>query len=155
MSAKEIHFSSDARTEIGHPCEIMGDLQFIRRHRGSLDGLKVAFVGEVSNLCMSWLEAAVRLPITVTQIAPEEYLASLALINGLNAEALGHDSTSTDLSTALENVDLIYTDCWPKPNATLSKDQIRDWFLPYQITASHLSGRRPICHPRPCRPMKP
>jgi ornithine carbamoyltransferase len=59
----------NARTNFSHPCEIIGDLQFIRKYRGSLDGLKVVFVGEVTNLCMSWFEAAARFPITVTQTA--------------------------------------------------------------------------------------
>src|SRR5262249_16577488 len=60
----------NARTNYNHPCEILGDLQYIRGKRGSLEGLNVAFVGEASNLCMSWFEAATRLPLTVTQIAP-------------------------------------------------------------------------------------
>ncbi len=143
----------NARTEIGHPCEIMGDLQFIRRHRGTLDGLKVAFVGEVSNLCMSWLEAAVRLPIAVTQVAPEDYLAAPALLNGLNAEALGHISSSPDLSTALKGVDLIYTDCWPKTRDAAAKEHIRDLFLPYQITAAHLSSLKAGAIFLPCPPV--
>jgi ornithine carbamoyltransferase len=143
----------NARTEISHPCEIMGDLQFIRRHRGSLDGLKVAFVGEVSNLCMSWLEAAVRLPITVTQVAPEDYFAAPALVNGLNAEALGHISTSTDLTSALQNVDLIYTDCWPKTTDAAARTHIRDLFLPYQITAQHLATLKQGSIFLPCPPV--
>ena len=43
-------------TDYSHPCEIMGDLQFVRKHRGSLDDLNVIFVGEVTNLCMSWFD---------------------------------------------------------------------------------------------------
>lgn len=143
----------NARTEISHPCEIMGDLQFIRRTRGSLTELNVVFVGEVSNLCMSWLETAVRFPISVTQVAPRPYLASSALLNGLNAEALGHVSTTDDLFTALKGVDLIYTDCWPKPNAVFTKNKIRDLFLPYQITAEHLIDLKDEAIFLPCPPV--
>lgn len=50
----------NAMTDHNHPCEIIGDLQFIRRRRGSLEGLKVVFAGGVTNLFRSWLEAAVR-----------------------------------------------------------------------------------------------
>lgn len=143
----------NARTNISHPCEIMGDLQFIRRHRTSLDGLKVAFVGELTNLCMSWMEAAVRFPITVTQIAPEGYLATQALLNGLNATAVGHISTTTDLQTALHGVDLIYTDCWPRPNDTFTKEHIRQLFAPYQITAVHLAALNERSIFLPCPPV--
>lgn len=70
----------NARTDFSHPCEIMGDLQYIRTYRGSLDELKVVFVGEVTNLCMSWFEAAVKFPIQVTQVAPIGYEADQDLL---------------------------------------------------------------------------
>ena len=46
----------NARTDYNHPCEVVGDLQYVRKVRGSLDDLTVVFVGEVTNLCMSWLK---------------------------------------------------------------------------------------------------
>lgn len=144
----------NARTNFSHPCEIMGDLQFIRRQRGSLDGLNVVFVGEVSNLCMSWLEAAARFPIRVTQIAPEGYLASQALMDGLNVQAVGEVGTGTDLEKALAGqVDLVYTDCWPKPSDSLTKTQIRELFLSYQITENHLAGLKEGAIFLPCPPV--
>lgn len=135
----------NARTNFSHPCEIMGDLQFIRKTRGSLDGLNVVFVGEVTNLCMSWFEAAVRFPIRVTQIAPEGYIASETLIHQLNAQAMGEVASSTVL--AVDDADLIYTDCWPKTA------NISTLFLPYQITGSHLSRLREGAIFLPCPPV--
>ena len=44
----------NARTDYNHPCEILGDLAYIRARRGSLQGLKVAFVGEATNVCHPW-----------------------------------------------------------------------------------------------------
>lgn len=129
----------NARTNQNHPCEIMGDLQFVRKQRGSLDGLKVVFVGEIGNMCRTWLEAAARFPIQVTQVAPEGYLASETLLNTLRSDMMGAVSTSTDLESALRDADLIYTDCWPKPNDTVPKEVIRDLFLPYQITTERLA----------------
>ncbi len=79
----------NARTERNHPCEIIGDLQYVRRGRKSLEGLEVVFVGERTNLCGSWFEAARVLPIRVTQVAPAEYLTSPAELEALNAGAAG------------------------------------------------------------------
>src|SRR4030067_2863860 len=45
----------NARTDFNHPCEILGDLQYIKRVRKSLADLNVVFVGEVTNICMSWI----------------------------------------------------------------------------------------------------
>jgi ornithine carbamoyltransferase len=143
----------NARTNIGHPCEIMGDLQFVRCQRGSLDGLKVVFVGEVTNLGMSWLEAGARFPIRVTQVAPEPYLADQALLSRLRTQAAGEIATSADLHTALTGADLVYTDCWPKPGDAVSKDQIRALFLSYQITAQHLNRLHSGAIFLPCPPV--
>lgn len=129
----------NARTDFSHPCEIMGDLQFIRQRRGSLDGLKVVFAGEVTNLCMSWFEAAVRFPIEVIQIAPEGYLAPSELLTTLNTGAMGRISIGTNLDAALESANLIYTDCWPKTSDPAKAEMIRRLFLPYQITTKHLA----------------
>jgi ornithine carbamoyltransferase len=105
----------NARTDHNHPCEVLSDLQFVRRRRGSLDGLKVVFAGEVTNLCTSWFEAAVRLPIQVIQVAPPRYGIDLARLVSLNAGAAGRVSVCHDLESAVESeTDVIYTDCWPK-----------------------------------------
>ncbi len=141
----------NARTNYSHPCEIMGDLQFIRKYRGSLDGLKVVFVGEVTNLCMSWFEAAARFPITVTQVAPADYLADSALIERICANGPRTIETCLELETDIEKADLIYTDCWPKSQDAEAAKKIAEQFLPYQINGKLLSklGRNSMFLPCP------
>lgn len=126
----------NARTDYNHPCEIIGDLQYIRRQRGSIDELNVVFVGEVTNLCTSWFNAAVQLPISVIQVAPEQYLLPSSQLEKLNRNAKGSIQVSTEINSSITKAtDLIYTDCWPSHEDT---DKIRDVFLPYQITEEHL-----------------
>ena len=143
----------NARTEHNHPCEIMGDLQFIRVHRGSLDGLNVVFVGEVTNLCMSWFEAAVRFPIKVTQISPLGYEAKARLVKDLNSKAFGNIAVSNDLDSCIENADLVYTDCWPGADNAEMKENIKKQFLPYQISTKHLSRLKRKSIFLPCPPV--
>ncbi len=143
----------NARTDFNHPCEIMGDLQFIRKYRGSLDGLKVIFVGELSNICMSWFEAAVKFPISVTQVAPENYLADTETLNNMNSSALGSINTSTELEPLLCKADLLYTDCWPKSDDNQMYEQIKSQFLPYQITEKDLSMLHEKAMFLPCPPV--
>lgn len=143
----------NARTNYNHPCEILGDMQFIRKYRGSLEGLNVIFVGEVTNLCMSWFEAAIRLPISVTQVAPVDYLADQKLLDTLNAGARGSISTSTDIAPLLSKADLIYTDCWPHSDNDLDRQRIREQFLPYQITSKHLRALHEKAMFLPCPPV--
>src|SRR5512142_59922 len=79
----------NARTNHNHPCEILGDLAYIRARRGQLDGLKVAFVGEATNLCHPWFEAAARLPIEVVQVCPEGYSIDENLLTEIKQDAIG------------------------------------------------------------------
>lgn len=128
----------NARTDRSHPCEILGDLMYLRGRRGALDGLKVVFVGEPSNLCKSWLEAASVLPIEVVQVCPAGYEVDDAELAELDTGATGKLGVTNDLEEALVDVDLIYTDCWPKAASTEDREKIREAFLPYQITPRHL-----------------
>jgi ornithine carbamoyltransferase len=128
----------NARTDRSHPCEVLGDLLYLRERRGTLEGLEVAFVGEASNLCMSWLEAAAVLPIRVVQVCPVGYGADAAHWASLRAGAAGELQMSHDLESALTDVDLIYTDCWPKGGDPEEQRRIKEAFLPYQINIHHL-----------------
>jgi ornithine carbamoyltransferase len=121
----------NARTGYNHPCEIVGDLQFVRRERGSLDGLSVVFVGEITNLCRSWFEAACVLPINVFQIGPSDYLLPDADVAALNARAAGSVATAASLGCIDASVDLIYTDCWPRDG---DAEAVREAFAAYRIT---------------------
>ena len=143
----------NARTNFNHPCEILGDLQFIRKRRGSIDGLRVVFVGEVTNLCMSWFEAAVRLPISVTQVAPEGYAADKGLLDKLNAQAAGEVLVSDTFESLLQSADLIYTDCWPRTDNPADAQKIRGLFLPCQITGRHLQSLKEEAMFLPCPPV--
>ena len=141
----------NARTSYNHPCEILGDLQYIRSRRGNLDGLTVAFVGEVTNLCMGWFEAARVLQIRVMQVGPREFLADDALVNRLNDGATGKIETSTDLSNAVtKDVDVLYTDCWPRAG---DKINTRELFLPFQVTKSIVGKMNPGGFFMPCPPI--
>ena len=143
----------NARTNYNHPCEIIGDLQFIRKHRGGFEDLSLVFVGEVTNLCMSWFNAAVRLPISVTQVAPKGYELDNTRLRKLNENAVGKITVSHELEPLLEKADVIYTDCWPDAKSDEDSSIIKKVFLPYQINANHLSKLNSKALFLPCPPV--
>jgi len=143
----------NARTSWNHPCEIIGDLQFIRKYRGGLDDLSLVFVGQVDNVIMSWFEAAVRLPIFVTQVAPKGYELGKEKLKELNENAVGNISVSHELEPCLEKADVLYTDCWPGAANDDDAKSIKNTFLPYQITEKHLSKLHKKAVFLPCPPV--
>ncbi len=143
----------NARTNFNHPCEIIGDLQYIRKYRGGFDDLSLVFVGKVDNVIMSWFEAAVKLPISVTQVAPKGYEISAEELKKLNEISIGEIKVSHELEPLLEKADILYTDCWPHANNDEQMKTIRETFLPYQVTAEHLSKLHNKAIFLPCPPV--
>ncbi len=98
-------------SDLLHPCQLMADLLTIREHKGRIEGLKVAFVGDGNNLCNSWLNAALRLEFTLSIAVPEGYHPDREIFEG--ATAANPDISVTHApSEAVEEADVIYTDTW-------------------------------------------
>lgn len=142
----------NARTNHNHPCEVLGDLHFVRRQRRSLDGLEVVFVGEASNLCYPWLEAAHSLPISVTQVCPPGCEADAAELTRLSTGAVGKLNVSHDFDL-VRNADVIYTDCWPRRQTEEEREKVTRLFSPYRITRCLLDSCRPGTLFLPCPPV--
>ena len=136
----------NARTSFNHPCEILGDLAYVKETRGDFTGLRVAFIGEATNLGHSWFEAAARFPIHVTQVCPEGYEVQTDFLQRIVGQAQGDVTVSRDSSAAVSEAEVIYTDCWPAAETEQDRRRIRDLFLPYQVTAELLETP----HPMPC-----
>jgi ornithine carbamoyltransferase len=143
----------NARTDFNHPCEILGDLVYIRAKRGHLDGLKVAFVGEATNLCHPWFEAAARMPIEMVQVCPEGYEVAPDFLSALQPGATGTLRVTHDLASGLAGASVVYTDCWPSRATPEDAERIAKAFLPYQITAERLSQAASDVLFLPCPPV--
>ena len=143
----------NARTDYNHPCEILGDLAWIRSKRGSLEGLRVAFVGEATNLCHPWLEAAARLPISVVQVCPPGCEVRPEVLARLRDGATGVMEISHDLDAGLAGAEVVYTDCWPRRATEEERALVAGRFLPYQVTARAAAAGLPracsSCRARP------
>lgn len=143
----------NARTRYNHPCEILGDLAFVRKIRGDLDGLKVVFVGEPTNLCHSWFEAGASLPIEVVQVCPRGYEVKTSTYSHLSGQAVGSLRVSYDLQKELKDADVVYTDCWPGRTTPQDAAKVKNAFIPYQITAASLKLTPTSCVFLPCPPV--
>lgn len=143
----------NARTDYNHPCEILGDLAFVRSKRGALDGLEVAFVGEATNLCHPWLEAAARLPVSVVQICPLGYEVRPDVLARMREGAVGSLETTNDFDAGLAGADVVYTDCWPARPTAEDRARVAALFLPYQVTAARLRHAARGAFFLPCPPV--
>ena len=63
----------NALSDLAHPCQAVGDVLTIYEHKGSLDGLSVAFVGDGNNIAGSLAEACASVGMNFTVASPRDY----------------------------------------------------------------------------------
>ena len=100
----------NALTDDEHPCQIMADLLTILERRGSLDNLKVCFIGDgKNNVAYSWIWAAERLGFELRIAAPENYRPANSVLEKLANRKI---FVTGDPLTGADQVDVLYTDVW-------------------------------------------
>lgn len=102
----------NALTDKFHPCQVLADAQTIREHKGTLDGVHVAFVGDGNNVAASWANLATRTPIHLTHVCPPGYELDAEFSERVQAQAEGRFRVCHDLEEGLKDVDVVYTDVW-------------------------------------------
>jgi len=91
----------NALTDEAHPLQALADLQTIRERFGSLEGVRVAWIGDGTNVCVSLGEACAILDVELTCAAPAGYEPSDPSIRVVR-----------DPREAVEGVHVLVTDVW-------------------------------------------
>jgi ornithine carbamoyltransferase len=100
----------NALTDDEHPCQIMADLLTILEKRGSLDDLKVCFIGDgKNNVAYSWIWAAERLGFELRIAAPESYRPADSILEKM---ANSRIFVTDDPLAGADQADVLYTDVW-------------------------------------------
>jgi ornithine carbamoyltransferase len=97
-------------TDLLHPCQILADILTIRQHLGTIDGRKVAWIGDGNNMANSWINAAYRLGFDLTLACPEGYEPDKAILE--RAQKQANVKVVRDPAEAAEGADVINTDVW-------------------------------------------
>ena len=97
-------------TDLLHPCQILADILTIRQHQGSIDGKKVAWIGDGNNMANSWINAAYRLGLDLTLACPEGYEPDAKILK--RAQTNANVRVVRDPAEAVEDADVINTDVW-------------------------------------------
>lgn len=99
-----------------HPCQLLADLLTVREHKGSLAGLRVAFLGDgACNMGNSWILAGALAGMEVVIGAPKGFAPSDAMFARaaeLGAATGGSARWEPDPVEAVADVDVVVTDTW-------------------------------------------
>jgi ornithine carbamoyltransferase len=139
----------NALTDEEHPCQILTDLFSIRETRGSLDGLRVAFIGDGDcNVARSWIWAAARCGFELVIAAPPKFQPPAELLE----RAGGKIRLTSDPMEAASGAHVLYTDVW----VSMGKEEEAAYriaqFQGYQINSELLAQAAPNALVMHCLP---
>ena len=119
-------------TDLLHPCQVLADCFTLLEHKGKLEGLKIAFVGDGNNMVHTWMQAAEKFSFSFAVACPRGYepsaeIARVAKQNG------GRIVVTNDVAKAVLGADVIYTDVWTSMGQEGESEVRRKAFQGYQV----------------------
>ena len=120
-------------TDYNHPCQIVCDILTIWEHKGSLDNLKICYMGDGNNIVHSWLQLASRLPMDFVCCGPEGFEPDLDTVKMVEDSASSSFQLSHDPISAVRDADVIYTDVWASMGQKEEATEREKVFAPYQV----------------------
>jgi ornithine carbamoyltransferase len=129
-------------TDFSHPCQAMADYMTIGEVKGTIRGLKIAYVGDGNNVANSLIFGAARFGAHLAVASPEGYEPNAEVVKWArdNSGATGCKlEILRDPVAAVENADVIYTDVWASMGLESEAAKRRKAFRSYQVNDSLVS----------------
>ena len=124
-----------------HPTQILADFLTIKEHFGSLDGIKLVYLGDARyNMGDSLMVGCAKMGMHFVAAAPEKYFPDPALIEKCRAIAGETGAVlefETDPVKAVQGAHVLYTDVWVSMGEPMEvwAERIRD-LAPYQVNTA-------------------
>ncbi len=129
----------NALTDLCHPCQLLADIQTFVELRGSLQGKKVAWIGDGNNMCHSYILAAHQLDFQLVIASPPGYEPQPDVLKrGGSQVTLNHDPVE-----AVTAADLVCTDVWASMGQEQEQAKRIEAFRSYQVDLKLMSKAKP------------
>jgi len=125
-------------TDDFHPTQIIADLITIKEHKGTLKGLKFAYVGDGNNMTHSLMIGLAKVGMEVTVATPENYKPNADVVAYAQEEAKKANTSVTvytDPFEAVKDADVVYTDTWASMGQEAEKEIRAKAFKDYQVNS--------------------
>lgn len=139
-------------TDYNHPCQVLGDLMTVIEHRGSLNDLTFAYVGDGNNMVHSFLNAAQRLPMHLKLACPKGYDPDKKVMQAAKDAGISTIELFRSPEEAVQNADVIYTDVWASMGQEKEAAKRKKIFKAFQVNEKLVSLARPDVKVMHCLP---
>ena len=126
-----------------HPCQAMADLLTIREHKGSLKGLKMAYIGDGNNMVHSLMHGCAKFGMDISVATPTAYEPNAGIVAAAKQVAQGTGSRielTQDVLEAAAGADVLYTDVWASMGMESEQVARQAVFKNYQINQQVLAA---------------
>lgn len=137
-------------TDYSHPCQVLADLMTIREFKGSLEGLKMCFIGDGNNMMNSLIVGGIKTGMSVSVACPNGYTPDEKIIEF--AEQSGRFQMTTDPMLAAAGADVLITDVWASMGQEQERAERAKVFAGYQINRDLLACANSGCMVLHCLP---
>ena len=140
-----------------HPTQILADFMTIKEHFGSLNGIKLVYMGDARyNMGNSLMVGCAKMGMHFVACAPEKYFPNKELVAECQEIAKTTGAVLefiTDPMVATKGASVIYTDVWVSMGEPeeVWKERITD-LLPYQVNKAVMDNAGEQCKFMHCLP---
>ena len=102
-------------TDYAHPCQALADVMTVRERLGRLSGVRLAYLGDGNNVCVSLMVGAARFGMRFVAATPEGYEPDADAVTAARRAAVQMGGTVElvrDPREAARDADVVYTDVW-------------------------------------------
>lgn len=125
-------------TDHSHPCQLLSDVLTFEETRGSIQGAKVAWVGDGNNVTNSAIEAAVQFDFQLNISCPKGYMPSKKILDWAKSKK-GNIQIISDPVKAVKGVDCIMCDKWISMGDNVNVKKKKKELKPYQVNEKLMS----------------
>lgn len=123
-------------SDLAHPCQVLADYQTIYEHKGTLKGLKLAYIGDGNNMAHSLMIGGAKLGVHVSVAGPEGYEPDPQVVAAAREIAQATGAVIEVLRSpreAVKDADVIYTDVWASMGFEEEQKAREAAFASYQV----------------------
>ena len=125
----------NALSDLSHPCQILADLMTFQEQKGSINGKKVAWIGDGNNVCQTYMQAAEIFGFELNIACPNGYEPNQSFVESYQNN-VNFCSKPMD---ACKHVDLVVTDVWTSMGKESEQKQRESAFKGYQVDQNMMS----------------
>src|ERR671910_117826 len=142
-------------TDLSHPCQALSDLLTIKEKKGTLKGIKIAYVGDGNNVANSLIEATAKMGMTIALGCPSGYQPDQHVVDVARVEAVKTGATidvGQDPYVAVKEADVVYADVWISMGREREQARRLRVLAPYQVNSRLVAKAKPDAIVMHCLP---